>query len=120
MRNIILILILLVSSCQKPEIAPVDHICKYVDIYTGEKCQENGIIVVDNKILCQNHYNKLYNTYNNTTTSTNTTQTYEVQTNNNYNCQGSSSVICGAKTKKNSYCKNRTLSCNGRCYLHGG
>ena len=30
------------------------------------------------------------------------------------------SVQCSGTTKKGSRCKNKTLSSNGRCHLHGG
>ena len=30
------------------------------------------------------------------------------------------SVQCGGTTKSGSRCKNKTTSCNGLCYLHGG
>lgn len=30
------------------------------------------------------------------------------------------SIQCGGTTQSGSRCKNNTLSCNGKCYLHGG
>jgi len=30
------------------------------------------------------------------------------------------SVQCGGTTKNGTRCQNKTLSCNGYCYLHGG
>ncbi len=41
---------------------------------------------------------------------------------NTYSCYGkrTTSIQCGGTTQKGYRCKNRTLSCNGKCYLHGG
>jgi hypothetical protein len=37
-------------------------------------------------------------------------------------CSGkrTTSVQCSGTTQSGSRCKNNTLSCNGKCYLHGG
>ena len=37
-------------------------------------------------------------------------------------CSGkrTTSVQCSGTTKKGNQCKNKTLSCNGRCHEHGG
>ena len=36
------------------------------------------------------------------------------------NVKKTSSVQCSGITQAGSRCKNKTLSSNGRCYLHGG
>jgi hypothetical protein len=121
MWKITLILIIFLTACQKPELVPLNNKCQYTDPYTSQKCQEEGTINTGSQILCQVHYYKIY--YIQTQTNTQNVDTVEETTNtqvSNYDCQRSSSVTCGAKTKKGTSCKNKTLSCNGRCYLHGG
>ena len=121
---ITLALITALLSCQKAELAPTDYRCQMIDPYTNQRCQNESTMIVDDLRLCDQHYQLKY-----TPTTTNTDQNnqetdystgYNTSYNTSYNCQNSYAVTCGARTKKGTSCKNRTRSCNGRCYLHGG
>lgn len=120
MKILTLILVTLLLSCNKAELAPTDNRCQMIDPYNNKRCQ-NQYTIIDELKLCEQHYQIKYNnpTITNTTTEIETTQNYN-NSSYNGNCQNSYSVTCGARTKKGTSCKNRTRSCNGKCYLHGG
>ena len=121
MKAIALLLALTTTllSCQKAELAPTDYRCQMIDPYTNQRCQNQSTMIVDDLRLCEQHYQLKY-TPTNTNTENNQDTDYSTNYNNTYNCQNSYAVTCGARTKKGTSCKNRTRSCNGRCYLHGG